>query len=99
MSDAPVKPTEAEIQPPELPVTFGTFVVSLASSAAYALGDAESVAEQGAHEADLPLARHTIDCLAVLQDKTRGNLSDEEDRLLRAVLHDLRLRFIQASKR
>jgi len=48
-------------------------------------------------EPDLALARHAIDLLAVLQEKTRGNLSLEESRLLENSLTELRFRFIQAS--
>jgi Domain of unknown function (DUF1844) len=46
---------------------------------------------------DLPLARHTIDMLAILQEKTRGNLTPEENWLLESTLTELRLRFVQAS--
>jgi len=93
----PVGTVEAP-NPNELPVTFGTFVVSLASSAAFALGEAPHP-ESGQTQRDLPLAKQTIDLLALLQEKTRGNLNDEEQKLLEAVLYDLRLRFVQASKK
>jgi len=49
-------------------------------------------------EADIHIARHTIDLLKVLQDKTKGNLSLEEQRLLDNTLTELRFRFIQAMK-
>ncbi len=48
-------------------------------------------------EANLPLARHSIDILGVLQEKTRGNLTTEEQRLIENGLTELRFRFIQAS--
>ena len=48
-------------------------------------------------EPNLPLARHSIDLLAVLQDKTKGNLTDEEQRLLENSLTELRFRFVQVS--
>lgn len=48
-------------------------------------------------EPNLPLARHSIDLLAVLQDKTRGNLTSEEQRLLENGLTELRFRFVQIS--
>jgi hypothetical protein len=47
---------------------------------------------------NLDLARHFIDTLAILQDKTRGNLSLEEQRLLDNSLTELRFRFVQASE-
>lgn len=48
-------------------------------------------------EPNLPLARHSIDLLAMLEDKTRGNLTTEEQRLLENGLTELRFRFIQVS--
>jgi Domain of unknown function (DUF1844) len=47
-------------------------------------------------EPNLPLARHSIDMLAMLQEKTRGNLSSEEQRLLENGLTELRFRYVQA---
>lgn len=49
-------------------------------------------------EINLPIARHTIDMLAMLQDKTRNNLSMEEQRLLDNSVTELRFRFIQATE-
>ena len=46
---------------------------------------------------ELPLARHSIDMLAILQEKTRGNLTSEEKWLLENTLTELRMRFVQAS--
>lgn len=46
---------------------------------------------------DLPVARHFIDLLALLEDKTRNNLTPEEKALLTQVLHDLRLKYVQLS--
>ena len=61
--------------PPHLPaVDFHTFVLSLGSSALLHLGELEHP-EAGPAEKDLPLAKHTIDILAMLQEKTRGNLT------------------------
>jgi hypothetical protein len=55
--------------------------------------------EQGEEaEANLPLARHSIDLLAVLQEKTRGNLTVEEQRILENGLTELRFRFVQVSE-
>lgn len=49
------------------------------------------------NEPNLPLARHSIDMLAMLQDKTRGNLTIEEQRLIENGLTELRFRFVQIS--
>jgi hypothetical protein len=47
---------------------------------------------------DLALAKHSIDIIAMLQEKTRGNVSEEEKNFLDSILADLRLRFVKASK-
>ena len=47
---------------------------------------------------NMELARHNIDILGVLQDKTKGNLDDEESKLLETVLYDLRMKFIEKGK-
>jgi hypothetical protein len=49
------------------------------------------------NEPNLPIARHSIDMLAMLQEKTRGNLTTEEQRLIENGLTELRFRFIQVS--
>ena len=49
-------------------------------------------------EVNLPIARHTIDMLGVLSEKTKGNLSLEEQRLLENSLTELRFRFVQVSE-
>lgn len=48
-------------------------------------------------EPNLPVARHSIDMLAMLQEKTRGNLTTEEQRLIENSLTELRFRFVQVS--
>ena len=82
----------------ELPaLDFVTFVVSMSHSALLHLGDAPDPST-GQREKNLPLARQTIDLLAVLQDKTRGNLSGDEERVLSQAIYDLRMRFVEVSK-
>lgn len=80
------------------PIDFTTFVFSLGSSALMHMGDAPDP-DTGATGRNLPLAQETIDLLALLQAKTRGNLTPEEDRFLGALLYDLRMRFVAASGR
>jgi hypothetical protein len=76
------------------PMDFSTFVVSLRASAMSHM----SAAGEGAG-ADLPLARQEIDLLGILEEKTRGNLTGEEERLLSQVLFDLRARYVAARAR
>ena len=74
-------------------IDFATFVMSLGSSALYHLGELEG------GERNLALAKQTIDILGMLEEKTRGNLTDDEARLLQHLLYDLRLKFVEARKR
>ena len=78
-------------------VDFHTFVLSLGSSALLHLGELEHP-EGGEIEKDLPLAKHTIDILSMLEAKTKGNLTSAEEKLIESLLYDLRLRFVNASK-
>ena len=78
-------------------VDFSTFVLSLSHSALVHMGDAPSP-EDGLSHPNLPLARQTIDLIAMLEDKTRGNLTGDEERVLSQVLYDLKLRYIEVSK-
>ena len=78
-------------------VDFHTFVLSLGSSALLHLGELEHP-DVGAAQKDLPLAKHTIDILAMLQEKTKGNLTAAEDKLIESLLCDLRLRYVEATK-
>jgi hypothetical protein len=80
---------------PEL--DFGTFVMSLASSALVHLGEIAHPEAEGAR-ANLPLAKQTIDILGMLREKTRGNLSKEEAELLDNLLYDLRMKYVDAKK-
>ena len=94
----------SESKLPEL--DFSTFVLSLIHSALLHLGDAPHAdpVGDGSHpdgqqsERSLTLARQSIDLLGVLQEKTKGNLTGEEERLLDQALLDLRLRFVEVSK-
>jgi hypothetical protein len=79
------------------PVDFHTFVLSLGSSALLHLGELEHP-DGGASEKDLPLAKHTIDILSMLEEKTKGNLTSAEEKLIQSLLYDLRLRYVNASK-
>lgn len=77
------------------PIDFYTFVLSLGSSAFVHLGDAPHPETGEAMKPDLPLAKQTIDILAMLAEKTKGNLTPEEERFLENLLTDLRFRFVQ----
>ena len=77
-------------------IDFTTFLLSLAANAMHHLGEGP---EGAVGNPNLPLAKQTIDIVALLQSKTRGNLSGEEERLLEGILYDLRMRFVAATRR
>jgi hypothetical protein len=79
-------------------IDFATFIMSLSHSAILHLGEAPHP-ETNEVEQNLPLARQTIDLLGVLEEKTKGNLSGDEERLLTQILFDLRMRFIEVQKK
>ena len=85
-------PKEAEAGLPE--INFQTFVFSLNASALVQLGLMEDPAT-GKNEKNLPLVKQTIDMLSMLQEKTKGNLSKDEDEMLKHVLYDLRIRYVK----
>lgn len=78
-------------------VDFHTFVLSLGSSALLHLGELEHP-DVGAPQKDLALAKHTIDILVMLEEKTKGNLTPAEEKLIGSLLYDLRLRYVEAQK-
>ncbi|MBI5489580.1 MAG: DUF1844 domain-containing protein [Deltaproteobacteria bacterium] len=79
---------------PVPPIDFVTFVLSLSTNTMVSLGILPAPGSQE-KKLDLPLARQTIDLLAILQEKTKGNLTGEEERILDTVLYDLRMSYVQ----
>lgn len=82
--------------PPSL--DFSTFVMSLGTSALYQMGLVAAEEGGAPPEPNLPMARQTIDILAMLQEKTRGNLDAEESHLLESLLYELRMRFVESQR-
>lgn len=78
-------------------IDFATFILSLGHSALMHLGEAPHP-ETDRIERDLPLAKQDIDLLGLLEEKTKGNLSGDEERLITQLLYDLRMRYVEASK-
>jgi hypothetical protein len=77
-------------------IDFNTFILSLSTSALMNLGKLPGAEEDPT--VNLAHAKQSIDCIALLEEKTRGNLTGEEERLVTEVLYDLRLRFVAATK-
>jgi hypothetical protein len=88
---------EAQHRQAETPlpqINFPTFVASLNASALVHLGVIEDPVS-GKVEKNLPMAKQTIDILSMLQQKTAGNLTADEDSMLKSILYDLRILFVK----
>jgi hypothetical protein len=78
-------------------VNFTSLIFSLSSSALLHFGEiADPVS--GEKKKDLPLAKHAIDTVAMLKEKTKGNLNEEEEKFIESVLTDLRWRYVKAAQ-
>jgi hypothetical protein len=75
-------------------INFATFVVSLNSSALMALGLVEDPTTKQKAK-NLALAKQTIDILGMLKEKTKGNLTSDEENMLKSVLYDLRMLYVK----
>jgi hypothetical protein len=75
-------------------IDFATFVLSINSSALVQLGIIEDPASSQKTK-NLGLAKQTIDLLAMLEEKTRGNLNTDEESILKSVLYELRMRYVK----
>ncbi len=82
---------------PDSNISFAAFVISLAHTAAIHFGDVPDPATGTSGQVNLAAAQQMIDILALLEQKTRGNLSAEERQLLDQILYELRLRYLDVS--
>jgi len=87
---------QEEFKIPLPPASFSFIVLSLRAQAEMQLG-LMHFGDDPKPEPDLQMARHTIDLLGVLEEKTKGNLELDEQRMLENSLTELRFRFVQAS--
>ena len=83
---------------PLLPeINFSTFIFSLSSSALLHFGEIPDPSS-GTKEKNLPMAKHTIDILGMLEEKTRGNLTLDEEQLFKNILYDLRMLYVKETE-
>lgn len=94
----PVVASEADAayRAPAFPVTFSSFVISLGSSSLMLMGE-KLDPQQQAVPVNLPQAKEIIDLLSVLEEKTKGNLTSEEQTVLRDMLYALRMKYVSLS--
>lgn len=81
----------------ELKMDFSAFILSLNASSLIHLGEIPDP-ESRLRSVNVPAAKHTIEILEIIKDKTAGNLDEDEDKLLDDILYNLRLKFLQHSK-
>lgn len=92
-SSAAAPQTSGTHEHPGLPVTFSSFVISLGSSSLMLMGEQLDPQQQSV-PVNLPQAKEIIDLLSVLEEKTKGNLTSEEQTVLRDMLYALRMKYI-----
>ncbi len=91
----PEQDTSAQ-QGPLPEIDFINFILSLSTSALIQLGEIQDPFTQKSVK-NLPLAKQTIDLIGMLKEKTKGNLSPEEEKVFEHVLYDLRMRYVKAA--
>lgn len=94
----PVADAEPTPDRPASRVDFSMLAQSIAFSALHYLGLMIEPEGGRTSERDIPLARHNIEILELLEEKTRGNLSTEEAKLLASLLYEVRMHFVEATK-
>jgi uncharacterized protein DUF1844 len=90
--------TNQDEQQPGFGIDFAGFILSLATTAAVHFGDIPDPATGQPMEPNLPAAAQMIEIIAMLQEKTAGNLSESETKLVEDLLYELRMRFLQAQQ-
>lgn len=96
--ESPHPPPAGLPPPPDFQINFSTFILSLASSVQINLGLIPHPATNKP-EVDLVSAKQTIDILGIMDEKTKGNLNREEEQILKQVLLELRLQYVEVSKK
>ena len=90
-------PSEGEQAEP-FQVDFSAFIMSLTSSAFYHLGDMADPTT-GKKEVNLPAVQQTIDMLIMLREKTKGNLKEDENKLLEQLIYELQVKYVAKTKK
>ena len=86
---------EKETEP--FQIDFSTFIMSLTSSAFYHLGDMPDPST-GKKEVNLPAVQQTIDMLIMLREKTKGNLKEDEEKLIEQLIYELQVKYVAKTK-
>jgi hypothetical protein len=85
---------DAQTQAPLPEINFSTFIMSLNASALVNLGLIDDPAS-GTKSMNLPIAKQTIDIMSMLEERTRGNLNEDEAEMIKSILYELRMLYIK----
>lgn len=96
--ETPKEPPASEPSGAKFQIDFSTFILSLTSSAFYNLGDMPDPLT-GKTETNLPAVQQTIDMLNMLREKTKGNLSEDESKLLEQMIYELQMKYVEKTKK
>ena len=77
-------------------ISFVNLIFSLSTSVLIQLGEIQDPVSQGSAK-NLPLAKQTIDLIGMLKEKTKGNLSSDEEKVVESILYDLKMRYVKAA--
>jgi Domain of unknown function (DUF1844) len=91
------KPSPESSQMPLPEITLPSLIFSLSSTALFHLGELPDP-QTNEKKKDIPLAKHAIDTIAMLKEKTAGNLTGDEEKFIENVLADLRLRYVKEKR-
>jgi Domain of unknown function (DUF1844) len=91
------KPSPESSQIPLPEINFSSLIFSLSSTALFHLGELPDP-QTNEKKKDIPLAKHAIDTIAMLKEKTAGNLTGDEEKFIENVLADLRLRYVKEKR-
>jgi len=97
-SSSAEKPATEQDVPPRPPIDFPSYLLSYYTQGLVLLGEVPNPYTNKKEE-DIEAARHTIDILTMLEQKTKGNLTKEEQQLLETVLYELRMKFMARKDR
>ena len=92
--EAKETPSQESSEMPLPEINFPSLIFSLSSTALFHLGELPDP-QTNEKKKDLPLAKHTIDTIAMLKEKTAGNLTGDEEKFIENILTDLRLRYVK----
>jgi len=96
MREEPLKEEVQEEEGPLPEINFTSLILSLSTSALIQLGEIEDPFTQKQSK-NLPIAKQTIDLIGMLKEKTKGNLTPEEEKFIEQILFDLRMRYVKAA--